>query len=198
MFLRLNRRRLTAMALLCGAQISTCHLGWGAEGTNDASVPNPNALRYVHGACTQTMTNIYAALLKLVGSFPVLDGFSNAHIVSAEPIIWRNETWEQHCLNYLKNVKTEKLKPGANGTIPQQDEIQLVEENGARLEIYLVQRAAKIARTHEYLLPYGAGDNQLRLIYNLEANPPDPALQKAVEAVIERQVALLKQTLQAR
>ena len=77
-------------------------------------------------------------------------------------------------------------------------EIQFVEKGGVRLEIHLDQHPVKIDRTHEYLLPYGTGENQLRLIYILKANPPDPALQKAVQEAIERNVDLLRKTLQAR
>ncbi|MGA2662776.1 MAG: hypothetical protein ABSH34_35295 [Verrucomicrobiota bacterium] len=191
-----NTQRITLVTLVFAAQLATGHGVSAAAVTNGVSTPSPETLRLVHGACAQTLTNIHADLLKLVRTFPVLDGMSNAHIVSAEPLVWRNTTWEHHRLSYHKNVRTEQLKPGPDGTDPQQAEIQTVERGGVRLEIYVVQRAVKIERAHEYALPYGAGDNQLRLLYNLKANPPDPALEKSVREVIEKHVELLKKNLQ--
>lgn len=192
-----TQNRITLIALLATAQFSISQPVWAADGTNKTSVPNPGALLIVHHACTQTMTNIFADLLKLVGTFPVLDGISNAHIISAEPLLWRNATWEQHRLIYLKNVRTEQLGPGPGGTIPQAAQIQFVEKGGVRLEIHLDQHPVKINRTHECFLPYGTGDNQLRLIYILEENPPDPALEKGVRETIGKHVYVLKKTLQA-
>lgn len=191
-------QRITLVALVFAAQLAVGHPGSAAEVTNGVSTPSPEKLRLVHGACAQTLTNIHADLLQLVRTFPVLDGISNAHIVSAEPLIWRNTTWEHHRLSYHKNVRTEQFKPGPGGAVAQQDQVQFVEKGGLRLEIYLVQHVVKIQRTREYALPYGSGDNQLRLLYNLEANPPDPALERGIREVIEKHVELLKKTLQAK
>jgi len=185
----------TVIALALAGQFSPSDRISAADATNNASIPSPEALRIVHGVCTQTMTNIYNNLIKLSGAFPILGGISKAHMESADPLIWSNATWEQHKLSYWKNVRTEQPKPSPNGRIPQKSEIQIVEKDGVKLEIYLDQHPVKLKRTHEYLLPYGTKGNELRLIYNLEVNPPDPALQKAVQDVIERNVALLRKSL---
>ncbi|MGO9199264.1 MAG: hypothetical protein ACLQM8_01835 [Limisphaerales bacterium] len=193
-----NTQQLKLLALLVAAGVALGRPGSAAEAASGVSGPSAETLGLVHGACAQTLTNIHADLLQLVRTFPVLDGISNAHIVSAEPLIWRNTTWEHHRLSYHKNVRTEQFKPGPGGAVAQQDQVQFVEKGGLRLEIYLVQRVVKIQRAHEYALPYGSGDNQLRLLYNLEANPPDAALERGIREVIEKHVELLKKTLQAK
>ena len=145
-----NTQQLKLLALLVAAGVALGRPGSAAEAASGVSGPSAETLGLVHGACAQTLTNIHADLLQLVRTFPVLDGISNAHIVSAEPLIWRNTTWEHHRLSYHKNVRTEQFKPGPGGAVAQQNQVQFVEKGGLRLEIYLVQRVVKIQRAHEY------------------------------------------------
>ena len=64
--------KLTLIALALTVQFSRSQPTLAADATNNASIPTPEVLRMVHGACTQTMTNIYNDLLQLSGSFPGL------------------------------------------------------------------------------------------------------------------------------
>jgi hypothetical protein len=142
------------------------------------------------------MRRVRADLAGLAGRFPVLDGITMTNIVSAEPQPAGGPVWEHHSLRYYRNVTIERIPDDPKGAWRPTSEVHRVEKGGAKLEVYLVQGDVKIARVDDYLLPYGAGDSQLRLIYNLKTNPPDPALEKSVREVIEKHVELLQKNLQ--
>jgi len=183
------------MAILAtvGLQVLVCRAAIPGEMSPREVLAERNARPAVHDLCKQAMRDIRADLAGLVGRFSVLDGISRTNIVCAEPQPAGAPTWEHHYLRYYRNVTIKRTGP----FLPT-GEIHTVEKDGAKLEIYLLQGDVKIARVGGYALPYGAGDNQLRLIYNLEANPPDPSLDKALREVIEKRVALLEKALQAR
>lgn len=183
---------LAAVTVLVGADFSLA-----SEISQEISPQEQSRRVTVNSACAATLTNIYSSLFQLTGEFPILDGISKAELRDNHPRLTGVLDWEQHHLKYSKNVTIVPTVPDKTGRIPQSNERHIVEHGGVELEIYLVQGHEKVHITQEYELPYGTANNQLRLIYSLRENPNDPALEKAVQDVIERHVSVLRKILQA-
>lgn len=182
----------------CGFAILVCGKAISGEMANEINPAERSARHSAGRASGQTLTNICAELIHLSGQFRILAGISATNIVTCQADRPGNQNWVHHHLRLFKNVKVDQVRvePGQKGTLPESNERHTIERDGVKLEIYLLQYDINVARTHDYLLPYGTGNNQLRLIYYLKENPRDPALEKAVQDVIERNVALLRKSLQ--
>jgi hypothetical protein len=157
-----------------------------------------NARLAVFEACTATLTNIQNELYKLAGAFPSLSGIGEAKPRNGEPFSsTTNRLYRvHHDLQYSKGVRVEKTGPGPDGSISASGERLVFEKGGVLFQLFIVDRPIKVASTGLHRLPIGRGDNQMRLIYNLEEDSKDPVLESAVQHVVERNVSVLRNALE--
>jgi hypothetical protein len=170
----------------------------GAGGPDgDITREEQSARAAVNALCGQAITSIYGDIAKLAGRFPVLAGLSKTNILSSRAKLMGGLNWEHHSLRYFKNLRVERPPVDPKGPVSATGEVRTLDKGGLILEIYLRQRDVKVPRTRAYLLPYGTGDNQLRLILRLEENPPDAELDKAVRDIVDLRVGLVKRSLES-
>jgi len=193
--MELHSKRILAAAVVLASQALLC--GVAAEPDSGISREEQRTRVNVNALCGQTITNIYDDVAKLTNRFPVVTGLSETNILSNRARLTGNLNWEYHSLRYLKNLRVERPPISPNGLVSASGELRTLGKGGLILEVFLCQGDVKVPHSQDYLLPYGTGDNQLRLICHLEENPPDLQLDKALRDIVKARAEQLRRALES-
>ena len=159
---------------------------------------SPELQRHVaiNDLCKKAMDNIKKDLLEAAQKYPALsdikdidpeigdavDGQAHTALPIQDYIIWQ------------KAVKIMIPVPGAGGGGSQVQQF-VVDPNGIRLEIYILEGDLKIDKTQSIGLGAKLKDDELHLMYVVDENPKNAEMEKAVKEIISRQAGELKKAI---
>jgi len=159
-----------------------------SSSTNAVNIPQLDILQRhqteIAQACDVAMTNILRDLQALAQQYPPLSDIGSASIAKA-PLA--------DSLDYLKNARYVMPPPGlqtGHFEIEKEGAVLLVhiqkEDDGAT---YMMYNTITM-----YALLLAGGRDQVFLRYDFQLNSPDPALEKAIKDIVEKQVGILRNT----
>ena len=165
---------------------------YSQEKESDTEVLRKQRLE-IYEVCAATLGNIQRELTALEKTFSMLKGISASKLLIGKPydsITKEFQRIDQH-LAFRKKVRVERLKPDSRGFMQMIGEKDVIENNGAIINVYLVESPFGVNNTQIYVLPVTSKYGTLSLVYYLETNPVDTNLAMAVEKLMEKNVASL-------
>jgi len=141
-------------------------------------------------ACSLAMTNMLSQLKGLAQQYPVL-----SDIGSASPVKKQSPDSCNNDLLYLKNVHFVPINYPPGVQAPQMASKRIVENGGVVLTIDIMNiDEPVVGKTYGVFYPLLSEGAviKIHLSYDLQLNPPDPALEKSVKDIVESQVEGLR------